>query len=124
MSNPYPPAQYSPAPQYVAAKPRVTPLIWVGLGLFVVALVLLVDGDQSAVISAQTPLTLALIAGLAAVGCAIAATITQQRTVVWSALILGGAFLVCLGAGYDLYEVHQRLNDLRQCLSDLVSCGS
>ena len=122
MTNPYPPAQYSPAP--VAAKPRVTPLIWVGLGLFVMALVLTVVGDQTAVISASTPLSLALVAGLAAVGVAIAAMVTQQQTIVWSALILGFAVLLCFLAGWELYEVHQRMAEVHKCLEDLIACGS
>lgn len=107
---------------YPAPKPTVTPAMWIALGALVLAVVFTVVGDQSIVLNAGTPLLVGIIAALGALASAIVAMALQDRTALWSGLILGGALLVGAWASYDYYQVQQALDVARQCLQALGSC--
>lgn len=121
---------YAPPPQpmpygYPPPKPAgIHVSLWIGLGCGVIGLILTVVGDTSAVISARTPLALGLVFALGAIAAGIVSLAESPRAQVGAAILVGVAGLVVLWAGYDFYEAQQRMDQVQQCLQDLVACGS
>jgi len=123
--TPRQPMQYPPPPYgYTPKPPGIHPALWIGLGCGVIALVLTLVGDTDAVISARTPLALGLVAALGAVAAGIVSLTQSPRAQVGAAVLVGVAGLVVLWAGYDFYQAQHQLDQVRQCLESLATCGS
>lgn len=132
----YPPQQYAPQPgypqqypyppqYYAAPQPKpVSPALWIGLGAFVVALVMTLVGDQTPMLNAQTPLAVGFLAALGSAAAAIVAISTSERAMTWSCVILAFALLIAALAAFEFYSVHKELAAAQQCLQDLIACGS
>lgn len=116
--SPYPPMyQDPPSP----TKQAVHVTTWLGLGAAIIGAALALDGDNSPLITASGPLTAGIVLAFAGIVLASIGLTKGAPTWAWIAIVIGA--LAAFLAIHDLVIYQQKMNEIHQCLQDLIACG-